>query len=243
MDLNLSLQLSTPELILGISAVLILVFGAFRGDKGMTSVSALCGVALIAAAFAAAFSGFGKAYNGSLVMDGVAVFAKVAIYIAGLFIIVLGQGYFDRLNNRRFEFPILILLATLGMSVMVSAGDLIALYIGIELQSLALYVLAAFRRDDARSSEAGLKYFVLGALSSGLLLYGASLIYGFSGSMNFVEIARYTVASPGVGLIFGLGQFVTTFAITMWYVWYANHKLDPVSEEIRADLEQREAGA
>lgn len=212
MDLNLSLQLSTPELILGISAVLILVFGAFRGDKGMTSVSALCGVALIAAAFAAAFSGFGKAYNGSLVMDGVAVFAKVAIYIAGLFIIVLGQGYFDRLNNRRFEFPILILLATLGMSVMVSAGDLIALYIGIELQSLALYVLAAFRRDDARSSEAGLKYFVLGALSSGLLLYGASLIYGFSGSMNFVEIARYTVASPGVGLIFGLVFLISGLA-------------------------------
>ncbi len=212
MDLNLALHLSIPELILSISAIVILVFGAFRGDKGMTSVSALCGVALIAAAFAAVFSGYGKAYNGSFVVDGVAVFAKVAIYIAGVFIIVLGQGYFDRLNNRRFEFPILILLATLGMSMMVSAGDLIALYIGIELQSLALYVLAAFRRDDPKSSEAGLKYFVLGALSSGLLLYGASLIYGFSGSMNFIAIAHSTLANPNAGLIFGLVFLISGLA-------------------------------
>ena len=204
MDLNTALHLSIPELILGISSIAILVFGAFRGDKGMTSVSALCGVALIAAAFFAAMSPLGVAYNGSLVVDGVAVFTKVAIYIAALFVIVLGQGYFDRLNNRRFEFPILVLLATLGMSIMVSSGDLIALYVGLELQSLALYVLAAFRRDDVKSSEAGLKYFVLGALSSGLLLYGASLIYGFAGSMNFADIAHSVIANPKTGLIFGL---------------------------------------
>ncbi|EGF90601.1 NADH-quinone oxidoreductase subunit N [Asticcacaulis biprosthecium C19] len=193
-----------PETILGLSAILILVFGAFRGDKGMTSISALCGAALIGAAFAAAWSPLGTAFSGSFVSDGVSVFAKVAMYIASAFIIVLGQGYFDRLNNRRFEFPILILLATLGMSIMVSAGDLIALYVGLELQSLALYVLAAFRRDDAKSSEAGLKYFVLGALASGLLLYGASLVYGFAGSMYFTDIAAAANDNMNVGLIFGL---------------------------------------
>ena len=196
--------LALPETILGISALLILVFGGFRGDKGMTSISALCGAALIGAAFAAATSPLGTAFNGSFLSDGVSVFAKVVIYIAGVFVIVLGQGYFDRLGNRRFEFPILVLLATLGMSMMVSAGDLISLYIGLELQSLAMYVLAAFRRDDPKSSEAGLKYFVLGALASGLLLYGMSLVYGFAGSMNFHDIAQSANSNMGVGLIFGL---------------------------------------
>ncbi|ESQ84299.1 NADH:ubiquinone oxidoreductase subunit N [Asticcacaulis sp. AC466] len=204
MDFNLALNLALPEAILAISSLLILVFGAFRGDKGMTSVSALCGAALIGAAFAAAFSHQGSAFSGSFIVDGVALFAKVAIYVAAVFVIVLGQGYFDRLGARRFEFPIIILLAALGMSMMVSAGDLIALYVGLELQSLALYVLAAFRRDDAKSSEAGLKYFVLGALSSGLLLYGASLIYGFAGSMNFHVIAETATTNLNVGLVFGL---------------------------------------
>ncbi|ESQ76222.1 NADH:ubiquinone oxidoreductase subunit N [Asticcacaulis sp. AC402] len=199
-----ALNEALPETILGLSALFILVFGSFRGDKGMTSISALCGAALIGAAFAAAWSPLGIVFSGSFVSDGVSVFAKVAMYIAAAFVIVLGQGYFDRLNSRRFEFPILVLLATLGMSVMVSAGDLISLYVGLELQSLALYVLAAFRRDDAKSSEAGLKYFVLGALASGLLLYGASLVYGFAGSMNFVEIAKSAETNMNVGLIFGL---------------------------------------
>ncbi len=212
MDLTFALHLSIPELILSIGSIVALVFGAFRGDKGMTSVSALCGILLLAAAFAAANDDLGKAYNGSYIVDGVAVFAKVAIYIAGVFIIVLGQGYFDRLNSRRFEFPILIVLATLGMSVMVSAGDLIALYIGLELQSLALYVLAAFRRDDAKSSEAGLKYFVLGALSSGLLLYGISLVYGFSGSMNLNAIAHATISGPNTGLVVGLVFIISGLA-------------------------------
>jgi NADH-quinone oxidoreductase subunit N len=212
MDLNFALHLSTPELILGIGAIVILVFGAFRGDKGMTSVSALSGLCLIAAAFAAAMTEDGTAYHGSFIIDHVGVFVKVTMYIAALFIIVLGQGYFDRLNNRRFEFPILILLAVLGMSMMVSAGDLIALYIGLELQSLALYVLAAFRRDDPKSSEAGLKYFVLGALASGLLLYGASLVYGFAGSMNFHDIAKATIDHPNTGLIFGLVFLISGLA-------------------------------
>ncbi len=205
-------NLALPEVILSVGILAVLIFGAVRGDKGMTSVSALSGVLLIGAAFAAVFDRQGDAFSGSFINDGVAIFAKVAIYIAGIFVIVLGQGYFDRLNNRRFEFPVLILLATLGMSMMVSAGDLIALYIGIELQSLSLYVLAAFRRDDAKSSEAGLKYFVLGALSSGLLLYGASLVYGFAGSMNFHDIAQSAVNHPSTGLIFGLVFLISGLA-------------------------------
>jgi NADH-quinone oxidoreductase subunit N len=201
---NLGLNLAWPEFILGVASLLILVFGAIRTDKGMTSVSALCGAALIAAAFAAALGPQGHAFNGSLIVDGVSQFAKVVIYVSAALVIVLGQGYFDRVGNRRFEFPVLVVLSALGMSMMVSAGDLIALYIGLELQSLAMYVLAAFRRDDEKSSEAGLKYFVLGALSSGLLLYGISLVYGFAGSMNFADIAR-TVTGPGnMGLLFGL---------------------------------------
>ena len=214
MNLNFlpGLNLALPELILSVGILIILVFGAIRGDKGMTSVSALSGALLIGAAFAAVFDGHGNAFSGAFINDGIAVFAKVAIYIAGIFVIVLGQGYFDRLGNRRFEFPILVLLATLGMSMMVSAGDLIALYIGLELQSLSLYVLAAFRRDDPKSSEAGLKYFVLGALSSGLLLYGASLIYGFAGSMNFHDIAHSAVTNPTTGLIFGLVFLISGLA-------------------------------
>ncbi len=212
MDYNLALNLALPEAIIAVSSLLILVFGAFRGDKGMTSISALCGVALLVAAYFAAFDPQGEVFSGSFIVDGVSQFAKVAIYIAAVFIIVLGQGYFDRLNNRRFEFPILILLAALGMSMMVSAGDLISMYIGLELQSLSLYVLAAFRRDDEKSSEAGLKYFVLGALSSGMLLYGASLVYGFAGSMNFHDIARSAETNLSVGLIFGLVFLISGLA-------------------------------
>ena len=204
MPYSTALHLALPELILSVMSLLILVFGSIRGDKGMTSISALCGASLIASAFAAALGPQGHAFNGSLIVDGVAQFAKVVIYIAATLVIALGQGYFDRVGNRRFEFPVLVMLSALGMSMMVSAGDFIALYIGLELQSLAMYVMAAFRRDDAKSSEAGLKYFVLGALSSGLLLYGISLVYGFSGSMTFTDIAKSAVANPNIGLIFGL---------------------------------------
>lgn len=204
MDLTSALHLALPELILAVSVLGILVYGALRGDKAAGSVAALCGAALIAAAFAAAFNGHGKVFNGSFIADGVANFAKTFIYIASALVVVLARGYFERQNNNRFEFPILVTLSAIGMSMMVSAGDLIALYIGLELNSLAAYVMAAFRRDDAKGSEAGLKYFVLGSLSSGLLLYGISLVYGFAGSMNFDAIAASAQANMQVGLIFGL---------------------------------------
>jgi NADH-quinone oxidoreductase subunit N len=193
-----------PELILAIGAMILLVLGAFVGERSTASVSALAGAVLVAAAFAAALCPLGVLFNGAFVMDRTAAFAKVAIYIASAVVIVLGQGWLDRESKRRFEFPILVLLANIGMSMMVSSGDLISLYVSIETMSLALYVLCAFPRDDARASEAGLKYFVLGALSSGLLLYGASLIYGFTGSMRFVDIAMAVHGGATGGVIFGL---------------------------------------
>ena len=175
-DFTRQLGLAAPELILAVSAMAILVIGAFlrRG----ASTFALWGsvLALIAAAFAAAWGEQGVAFRGGFIADDLAAYAKASIYGMSALTVILGERWLKRMNAAQFEFPVLVLLAALGMGVLVSAGDLITLYVGIELHSLALYVLAAIQRDDARSSEAGLKYFVLGALSSGLLLCGASLI-------------------------------------------------------------------
>jgi len=190
----------------------------------MALVSAASAVVLVIAAVLAAQSGVGAAFGGAYIADNAAAYAKVFIYAFSAIAVLLGNGWLKRLDDQRFEFPILIVIAALGMGMMASAGDLISLYIGIELHSLALYVLAAFRRDDARSSEAGLKYFVLGALSSGLLLYGASLIYGFAGSTQFPVIAQAVHAGAGTGgvlfglvfLICGLAFKVSAAPFHMW---------------------------
>ncbi|HEY5677930.1 MAG TPA: NADH-quinone oxidoreductase subunit NuoN, partial [Myxococcales bacterium] len=165
----------------------------------------------------------GRAFGGGFVSDQASTFAQVAIYVASAIAIPLGQPWFERRGVKNFEFPVLIIIAALGMGMMAASGDLISLYVGIELHSLALYVLAAMHRDDAKASEAGLKYFVLGALSSGLLLYGASLIYGFAGSTLFSNIAVAVKggANPGVlfGLIFlicGLAFKVSAAPFHMW---------------------------
>ena len=178
--------------------------GAFRGDRATGLVSTGAGLVLVVAAAAAAWGPLGTAFAGGFIADQGSAFAKVAIYLMSAIAIVLGDRWLSRLKASKFEFPVLILLAALGMGVMASAGDLISLYLGVELMSLATYVLAAFRRDDARSSEAGLKYFVLGALSSGLLLYGASLIYGFAGSVRFPEIAHAVAGGANHGVTFGI---------------------------------------
>ena len=149
-------------------------------------------------------SGRAEAFGGSLVIDTFARFMKVLTLFGSAVAIVLSVNFMKTEKIERFEYPILVLLATAGMMIMISANDLVALYMGLELQSLALYVVAAIDRDQAKSSEAGLKYFVLGALSSGMLLYGASLIYGFTGSVSFPGIAAAVTAEPGLGLIFGL---------------------------------------
>ena len=203
MDLSGALSIALPEAFLAVTALVLLVVGAYA-KKAVSFVSLLAGVALVIAAVLAAVSPAGAAFNNGYIADNAAGFAKVFIYGFSAVAVLLGDRWLKRLDDQRFEYPILIVIAALGMGMMASAGDLISLYIGIELHSLALYVLAAFRRDDARSSEAGLKYFVLGALSSGLLLYGASLIYGFSGSVRFDVIAQAVHTGAGNGVLFGL---------------------------------------
>jgi NADH-quinone oxidoreductase subunit N len=205
MNLSGPLSLALPEAFLAVAALLLLVVGAYS-KKAVSLVSLGAGAVLIVAAVLAATGPAGMAFGGGFIADNAAAFAKVFIYLFSAVSILLGDRWLKRLGEQRFEFPILIVIAALGMGMMASAGDLISLYIGIELHSLALYVLAAFRRDDARSSEAGLKYFVLGALSSGLLLYGASLIYGFAGSTRFdvIAAAMHVTGAAGTGVLFGL---------------------------------------
>ena len=199
-----ALQVALPEVFLAVSVLVLLVLGAVTGPRGAIAVSVLSAIALLVAAALAAVGPLGTAFAGGLVADNASAFAKVAIYAMSAVAVVLGAGWLERLKARQFEYPVLVLLAAIGMGMMASSGDLISLYVGVELQSLALYVLAAFRRDDAKASEAGLKYFVLGALSSGLLLYGASLIYGFAGSVKFSDIAVAVHAGAGTGVLFGL---------------------------------------
>lgn len=203
MTISTHLAYAYPELILAVGALALLIVGAFM-PKQTTLVSGASVLVLLAAAVASATQPFGVAFSGALVADAAATFSKVAIYIASAVAIPLGQPWFERRGVKNFEFPVLILLAALGMGMMASSGDLISLYVGVELHSLALYVLAAMHRENAKASEAGLKYFVLGALSSGLLLYGASLIYGFAGSTVFSEIAVAAGDRANTGLLFGL---------------------------------------
>jgi len=203
MTFSQNFALALPEAILAASALVLLIYGAFS-PRSTLAVNAGGALALVLAAAAAAFGKQGIAFHGAFVADNASAFAKVAIYLASAVALPMAGRWFEKRGEAKFEFPVLVILAALGMGMMVSAGDLIALYIGIELQSLALYVLAAFRRDDAKGSEAGLKYFVLGALSSGMLLYGASLIYGFAGSTRFHDISMSVHAGAGNGVLFGL---------------------------------------
>jgi NADH-quinone oxidoreductase subunit N len=203
-DLIPALHLSAAEVTLAVGGLVLLLLGAFMGERSTRLISVLA-VAVLGVATALTLTGpLGTAFNGAYVADPLSVYGKALIFIASAVAIVLGDGWMHRQKIAKFEYPILIVLAAAGMGMMASSGDLISLYVGVELHSLALYVLAAYHRDDLKASEAGLKYFVLGALSSGLLLYGASLIYGFAGSMRFDEIAAYAVANPSVGLVFGL---------------------------------------
>lgn len=206
-DLSASLPLAIPELLLAGFALAAAIIGAWMKDSAFNALSIL-GIAAIAGAGVLALYGpFApvEIFQGAMVVDGVAVFAKALIAFAGAATLALGWDHFAKVKDQRFEYPVLVALAILGMFVMVSAQDLITLYVGVELQSLAAYVLAAWRRDDARSSEAGLKYFVLSAISSGLLLFGSSFVYGFTGSIRFDAIAAAVgEGAGGIGLVFGL---------------------------------------
>ena len=194
-----------PELLLAVGAMALLMVGAVLGETSTNLVTGcalflLLIVGLLVLAIPADKS---VLFGGSFVVDGFGRFTKILALIGSGAAIVMSIGFLELPSRRMFEYAVLILLATTGMMVLISAGDLIALYLGLELMSLSLYVVAAIDRDNVRSTEAGLKYFVLGALSSGMLLYGCSLIYGFTGTVTFAGIAS-AATEGGVGLTFGL---------------------------------------
>jgi NADH-quinone oxidoreductase subunit N len=196
-----------PELMLSIGGTILMMVAAFAGRRG-SGVTSWLSVALLLAATAAlvgAPSHAGPLFGGFVSADLFASFGKALMFPAAAVAIIAAHGWFERDHEHSSEYAVLIVFAAAGMSVMVSATSLIALYVGLELQSLAGYVLASYRRSDERSSEAGLKYFVLGALASGILLYGISLLYGFTGSMSFTGIAAaFARGAPSLGLLFGL---------------------------------------
>lgn len=195
-----------PELVLGGGAMILLMIGAFRGERAAPLVNGLAlAIIVIAGFWLAWFTQFGEAFGGAFVSDPFAFAMKVLALGGSGLALAMSVDFARRERFERFEFPVLVILATLGMLLMISASNLLTLYLGLELQSLALYVTAAINRDSARSSEAGLKYFVLGALSSGMLLYGISLVYGYTGQLEFSAVAAAigTGARP-VGILFGL---------------------------------------
>jgi len=223
MTMNWTLVL--PELVLAVSGLLILLAGVIPKRETFFPVSMAVIGALLLAAVLVIVQGTGTAFNGHYVADGFSAFMKVLAILAAAVGLVLALDFNEREGLARFEYSVLVLFATLGMMVMISANDLLVLYLGLELLSLPLYVIAAFNRDSGRSAEAGLKYFVLGALASGLLLYGSSLVYGFAGSTGFDQLARAFNHEQGVyagvvvGIVFviaGLAFKVSAVPFHMW---------------------------
>ena len=206
MNLQADLLVLLPELILAVGAMALLLTGAIGGEKTASGV-AWGAIALMIIAGVVAVTivpDQANAFGDAFVADGFSRFAKILILAGAALSILLAEEFFSSIKLSRFELPVLILLATTGMMLMVSASSFLSLYMGLELQSLALYVLASFNRDHLRSTEAGLKYFVLGALSSGMMLYGISLIYGFTGSVGFAAVAQVVHGGVGIGIIFGI---------------------------------------
>jgi len=223
---NADISATMPEITLAVGAMALLMLGAFTGDRRSTLVTWSCVALMFAVGYLVATAPEGKvlAFSGTMIIDPFTRFLKLLVLGGSAIAMLMSVDYLRDEKLTRFEFPLLITLATLGMLVMISANDLIVLYVGLELQSLALYVLASFARDNARSTEAGLKYFVLGALSSGMLLYGASLVYGFTGATGFESIAQ-AISADGmqigttIGLVFilaGLSFKVSAVPFHMW---------------------------
>jgi len=211
MDFAASLNLVLPEILLSVSGLVLLLVAAWGGDKASRAISILACVvlgacfALVAPSVCAGASGASTlAFGGQFAADAFAGFAKLVIFAAAGAALVIAPAFFERVRAMRAEYPVLVLFAVLGMCIMVSARDLIALYIGLELNSLSAYVLAAFLRTDDRSAEAGLKYFVLGALASGILLFGMSLVYGFTGTTSFEGIRVALDGPMATGALFGV---------------------------------------
>ena len=217
MGLFETLSYAVPELLLAVGAMALLVVGVFMNENAGRNISLASIALLIAALLIVAVTSTGETvmlFDGAFRVDAFSSFCKVIIFAGAAFAILMSDKYLGGGELGRFEYPILIVLAALGMAMMVSANDLIALYMGVETQSLALYILASFNRDSRRSTEAGLKYFVLGALSSCLLLYGASLIYGFTGATQFSAIAEASrdAGPEAVGLVVGLVFLISGLA-------------------------------
>ncbi|WP_299591671.1 NADH-quinone oxidoreductase subunit NuoN [uncultured Tateyamaria sp.] len=213
--MSADLTIILPEILLSVFAMLGLIGAVYTSKDGLASplLWATSTVFLAVAAWIG-FAGEGTnvAFGGMFVDDAFSRFAKVTILVSAAAVLLMSEGYMSQRGLLRFEYPMLVVLAVVGMMTMVSAGDLMALYMGLELQSLALYVVASLRRDSVKSTEAGLKYFVLGALSSGLLLYGASLVYGYAGTTLFSGIVQVAEEGVSLGLLFGLVFLMAGFA-------------------------------
>jgi NADH-quinone oxidoreductase subunit N len=206
LDLLSSLSLSTPELILAVGALALLMVGAYTREDTSGLVNGLAvGVIVVAGLWMLVAGGKGIAFDGAFKQDDFALYMKLVTLLGSAVTLVMSIGYARAQRYDNYEYPVLVVLSTLGMMLMISANSMISLYLGFELQSLALYVVAAINRENARSSEAGLKYFVLGALGTGMMLYGISLTYGFTGSVDFAKVAE-AIGGSGrqVGVLFGM---------------------------------------
>ncbi|MEZ5708832.1 MAG: NADH-quinone oxidoreductase subunit NuoN [Blastomonas sp.] len=230
MDYSIWLQLAAPEILLSLSSLALLLIAAWGGDRSARLVSILSVTALFGSAalvlnflFGDAFSEGADAFFGQYRMDDFASLAKLLIFGSAIASIIVAPGFFDRLGGLRAEYPLLIVFACIGMGLMVSAVDLLTLYIGLELNSLAAYVLASMLRNDDRSAEAGLKYFVLGALASGIMLFGMSLIYGFTGTTSFagIRLALEADIAPGAlfGIVFMLAGLAFKISAVPFHMW------------------------
>jgi NADH-quinone oxidoreductase subunit N len=214
-----------PELVLALCAMAILLLGVIRRQDSTLLCTMLSLGALLIAAIMVVGGQYGVGFGGQFTADPFSAFVDVLLLAGAGFALILSLDYNGRQGIARFEYPVLAVLACVGMMVMASATNMMTLYLGLELQSLALYVLAAFARDELRSAEAGLKYFVLGALASGLLLYGISLVYGFSGTMDFARIAQAVAVpanvSPGivVGVVFVLAGLAFKISVVPFHMW------------------------
>ncbi len=215
--LSAALAHCLPELVLAAGILVLVLFGALRGKESggpVTEIAAgLLGLAIVIIFLGSKTTAV--VFDGAFIDDGFGRFMKVLTLAGSLVTLIMSQDFLGREKIDKFEFPILILLSTLGMLMLISAAGLIALYLGLELMSLSLYVIAAFHRDNLRASEAGLKYFVLGALSSGMLLYGASLLYGFAGTVSFAGIAETINGKASLGAVFGLVFLMAGLAFKM----------------------------
>ena len=216
MDFAASFTLITPELILTAVGLVLLLWTAWAGDKAARAISIVAALVFFAAGLTlapglhdGATGPETLAFGGLIKVDSFALFAKALIYLAAIGCLLVAPAFFNSEaagteRGMRSEYAVLVLFAALGMSIMVSANDFMSLYLGLELNSLAAYVLASILRADTRSAEAGLKYFVLGALASGILLYGMSLLYGFTGGTDFPTVRAGLTGDLGTGALFGL---------------------------------------